>query len=355
MSQPQLVLVTGITGFIAGHIFDQLLEAGYRVRGTARASKLPRLTALNIPNAEFVHVEDLAKDDMTGILQDVDVVIHTAAPLPGHQSPEDTLKTAHDGTLNIVKQAHQAGITKIIVTETFGNAMDPSLVPGFAGITIKDSDWGTVTKEDFLKNVANPFYTYFAAKNLAEQALWAYVDNVNKSEGGGGGLDVTTLLPGFVFGPYSKLLPKPTSAKELGTNLYPYMVMTGRVPPGPAPPFVVDVRDVARAHVRAISLPPASSSTTRKRFLLNGGNYTWLQTAQDLATRTDLLHSRKVQIADFDEFPKMPGVVSVLDTQGAREVLGMEFVEPRRTMRDVVDELVGLVEVWEGRERREVN
>ncbi|KAL8955791.1 MAG: hypothetical protein Q9183_006524, partial [Haloplaca sp. 2 TL-2023] len=31
-----LVLVTGISGYIGSHVADQLLQAGYRVRGTTR-------------------------------------------------------------------------------------------------------------------------------------------------------------------------------------------------------------------------------------------------------------------------------------------------------------------------------
>lgn len=42
-----VVLVTGVNGYIGSHIADQLLEAGYRVRGTTRqVSKAQGLSAL---------------------------------------------------------------------------------------------------------------------------------------------------------------------------------------------------------------------------------------------------------------------------------------------------------------------
>jgi nucleoside-diphosphate-sugar epimerase len=334
----QLVLVTGVTGFIAGQIFQQLLAAGYRVRGTARGSKFQRLNSLNIPDAEFVEVANLADGDLTEALKGVDVVMHTAAPLPGQQSAEDLLKSAVDGTLNIVKQANKAGIKKIVVTETFGNTLHPSLAPGFAGINITDSEWGATSKEDFLKNADNAFYAYFAAKNLAERALWEYaVQNPH--------LDIATILPGFVFGPWSDLLPKPTSTKEFGTNYFPYIVFNGGIPPV-APPFVVDVRDVALAHVRALGLDPVASGTapSEKRFLVNGGNLTWREAAEHISK----VRPEKAKPAPLDSFPELPGVVSTLDTTRAKEVLKItEFIDPKQTIVDVADDIFALLEQLE--------
>ena len=47
--------------------------------------------------------------------------MHVAAPLPGKADAEGSIKTAVEGTLNVVRQAEKAGITKIVVTSTFGN------------------------------------------------------------------------------------------------------------------------------------------------------------------------------------------------------------------------------------------
>ncbi|CAA7262412.1 unnamed protein product [Cyclocybe aegerita] len=330
----KLVLVTGATGFIAGHVIEQALDAGYRVRGTARAGKLQSLQALHVPNLKFVQVDDIAKDDLTKALKDVDIVIHVAAPLPGAASIDDTVNTALEGTLNIVRQAEKAGIKKLIVTTTFGNVMDPTLFPGFAGLTLNDSQWGETTKEEIYKRAENPFYTYFAAKNLGEKALWDFVRAHPH-------LDVATVLPGFVYGPYSKVLPKPKSLQELGTNTFAYNVLKGVSYPPVAPPFVVDARDVARAHILVINLPP-SSDIGSKRFLVNAGNFTWKQTAE---------HYKQVfpseNVLALDGFQDLPGTPSVLDSTKAKEVLGLkQFVEPKKTMEDAAKDLLELAKKW---------
>lgn len=38
-NENKLVLVTGASGFLAGHIINILLEKGYKVRGTVRSLK----------------------------------------------------------------------------------------------------------------------------------------------------------------------------------------------------------------------------------------------------------------------------------------------------------------------------
>jgi nucleoside-diphosphate-sugar epimerase len=64
-----LVLVTGVSGFIGSHVADQLLLAGYRVRGTTRdVSKVKTLSSLweskyGKNRIEFVAVPDMAAPD----------------------------------------------------------------------------------------------------------------------------------------------------------------------------------------------------------------------------------------------------------------------------------------------------
>ncbi len=75
---------------------------------------------------------------------DVDYVIHTASPLAGKASPQDTLqvrvcslvdvfllnsqKTAKNGTLNVLASALKAGISKIVLTSSWGTTLDRKLV-----------------------------------------------------------------------------------------------------------------------------------------------------------------------------------------------------------------------------------
>jgi len=330
----KLILVTGVTGFVAAHVAEQALEKGYRVRGTARGAKLARLQSLKIPNLEFVEVNDLASGDLSEALKGVDIVMHVAAPLPGAASIESTVSTAVDGPLHLVKQAEKAGIEQIIITSTFGNTMDPSLVPGFSGKSINDSEWGTTSKELIFEKAEDIYYTYFAAKNLGERAIWDYAREHPK-------VDITTILPGFIFGPWSKILPPPASAKELGTNTFPYLIVTGNYPPQ-GPPFIVDVRDVAKAHILAIDLP-RSKNIGSKRYLINSGNLTWKEAAE---------HLQKVRpqgkYASLDGYKDLPGPAATLDTTRAQKELGFKsFIDPKKTMEDAADHIFELSKKWE--------
>lgn len=327
----KLVLVTGVTGFIAGHVAEQLLQLGYRVRGTARNQRFAALGSVSHPSLEFVEVNDLAKDDLTNALHGVEIVIHVAAPLPGKASVDETIETAIEGTLNVVRYAEKAGVKKIVVTGTFGNTLDPSMAPAFGGISFGDFDWGKTSKEEiYAKN--DPFYTYFAAKLLAEKALWEFAKTKPH-------LDITSILPGFVFGPWAKLFPLPSSQKDFGTNSFPFMILNGMYPPT-TPPWVVDVRDVAKAHVLALGLPPMDVGT--KRFLVNAGNFTWAEGVEHLAKS----HPGLIK-GPLKGTAGLPGPASKLDTSRAKTVLGLkEFIDPKKMVDDVVDDLIELQKRW---------
>lgn len=58
-----LILVTGVNGFIASHVTDQLIQAGYRVRGTTRdTSKTEWMKEMFGDALEVVVVKDMAAD-----------------------------------------------------------------------------------------------------------------------------------------------------------------------------------------------------------------------------------------------------------------------------------------------------
>ncbi|KAG6807375.1 hypothetical protein H0H93_001649, partial [Arthromyces matolae] len=121
----QLILVTGVTGFIAGHVANQLLAAGYRVRGTTRGDKAKQLTeTIKVPGLEFVRVDDVATDDLSEALKGVYAIAHVASPLPGRTDTDDTLNSAIDGTVHVLKEATKAGIKKLVITSSFGALLD---------------------------------------------------------------------------------------------------------------------------------------------------------------------------------------------------------------------------------------
>lgn len=328
----KLVLVTGITGFIAGQVADRFLAAGYRVRGTTRGAKAKQLNdTVKVEGLEFVQVDDIATDDLSEALKGVYAVIHVASPLPGRTSVDDTLNSAISGTRNILEATVKAGIEKMVITSSFGAIMDPSLRPGFGGITFTGADWGVVSREEAEKMAEDPYYVYFASKVLAEKSIWEFAKDHPQ-------LDIATILPGFVFGPYGKYFPLPTAA-QLGTNGMIYGLVSGGTVP-PIPPFIVDVRDVAKAHVLALNVP--RKPLEQKRYLVNGGNLTW---------REAIAHLNKVRpeikTAAVDAFAELPGPASTLDTTRTNDDLKFgAFIDPKDTIVAAADAIVALQKTW---------
>lgn len=108
------------------------------------------------------------------------------------------------------------------------------------------------------------------------------------------------------------------------------MISKGLTPPA-VPPFSVDVRDVAKAHILALDLP--RMPLQEKRFIIASDNFSWKEAAAHLKkVRPDTTSP-----LDPDSFPPPPGPVSTLDNSRAKQVLKMEFTAPQKTLEDLVD------------------
>ncbi|TFK62519.1 NAD(P)-binding protein, partial [Pluteus cervinus] len=333
--------VTGVSGFIAGHVALAFLEAGYRVRGysnrTARAEKLKKLNqVINVPGLEFTQIDDVATDDFTEALKDVDILVHVASPLAGKGSVDETLTSAVNGTLNALKQAVAAGIEKIVVTSSIAAVYTPGTGRAFDGGIISDSQWGQITREEVHAHASDDFFVYASSKILAERAVWKFAQENPQ-------VDIATVLPSFVYGPFPEHFPLPSSPNALGTNRIVFNLISGEVPI-PSSPFVVDVRDVAKAHVLALSVPrvPEGGDLEQKRFLVASSVYTWRDAAADLKKSRPGL-----KILSPEDIPALPGNFSTVDTTRAREVLGIkEWITPKKTVEDAVDSLVEAQKTW---------
>ncbi|KAG6853183.1 hypothetical protein C0991_006293 [Blastosporella zonata] len=299
---------------------------------TTRGEKVKVLTdTIKVPGLEFARVDDIATDDLTEVLKGVYAVIHVAAPLPGRTNVQDTLDSAISGTQNILEATLKAGIEKIVVTSTFGSLIDPSLAPSFGGINITYKEWGVVSREAAESKADDAYYVYFAAKVLAEKAIWDFAETHPQ-------LDVATILPGFVFGPYAEHYPLPTAA-QLGTNGWIYSIVAGGTPAF-IPPFIVDVRDIAKAHLLALNVP--RKPIGEKRYIANGGNLTWPQAVAHLnKVRPD------IKTAPIEKFGDLPGPASTLDTTHTEEDLNFgEWIKPEDTIVAAADAIVALQKTW---------
>jgi len=243
-----MVLVTGGNGFLALHLIQQLLTAGYPVRATLRSlDKVPTvrqaLTAHMTPNMtqlSFI-TADLTQDTgwvaaMTGVT----TVMSVAAPVfvNGETVAHEVEQAAADGTLRILKAANQAGVKRVVMTGNLGAV-------GFSRLDHQ----GPVTEADWTNPAQPGLSLYERSKLIAEQRAWAYVRQPQVA------VQLTVINAGAMLGP------------ALGTHVSGSFGLVSRLLAGQVTPNyqvnVVDVRDVARLHVLAMQVPVAAN----QRFL----------------------------------------------------------------------------------------
>ena len=248
------VLVTGGSGFIAGHCIVELLEQDYVVRTTLRSLGKEAAVRTVLDDAGMVHGDnlsfvtaDLMSDEgWESALADVDFVLHVASPVqPGHvENEDDLIIPARDGTVRVLRAARDAGAQRVVLTSAF-HAVSWGHPHG--DHTFTESDW-TILDGPGVD-------AYGRSKTLAECAAWDFM------RAHGGAMELCTLLPVAVMGP---VMGKAIS----GSNHLIKMMLDGAMPGFPRLFIpIVDVRDVATAHILAMTTPDAAG----ERFLLSNG------------------------------------------------------------------------------------
>jgi len=248
------ILVTGGSGFIGSHCILQLLAAGYQVRTTVRSLKreadvralLKQGGAEPGDRLSFV-AADLENDaGWPDAVAGCEYVLHVASPIPpGAPKHEDELIVpARDGALRLLRAARDAGVKRAVLTSSFaaiGYGHKPQQAP------FDETNW-TDPASDGVR-------AYAKSKTLAERAAWDFITKE------GGGLELSVVNPVAVLGPV--LGPDYSPSIQLVQRL-----MDGAMPGCPRLYFgIVDVRDVADLHLRAMTHPAAKG----ERFLAVAG------------------------------------------------------------------------------------
>ena len=216
-----LVLITGVTGFLANHVLRAVLEApqNYRVRGTVRSlSKSSALIHDNLPSpdmqkrVELVEVPDTASSDLSKALDGVDYVLHIASPyvIANITDPKkQLLQPAVEGTLNVLKHAADSKTVKRIgITSSFAAVNDfPKGGANRPGHTYTAKDWMPFEESDALEQ--GGAIAYSVSKKLAEKAAWDFVEQQNKA-GKKLNWDICTYNPPMIYGPSTPWQTKKT-------------------------------------------------------------------------------------------------------------------------------------------------
>jgi dihydroflavonol-4-reductase len=238
------VLVTGGSGFVGSHLVLRLLQDGHKVRTTVRsrdreAEARAMLARGGIEAGERLEVlvADLERDEGWKVAAaGCEFVHHVASPLP-FDNPRDVnalVGPARDGTLRVLRAARDVGAKRVVMTSSFA-AIGYGHRPRKE--RLDETDW---------TDVNGPGVTaYIKSKAVAERAAWDFM------AGEGGALELSTINPVGIFGPL--LGPHLSSSVKVIK-----MMLDGGMPLVPRIYVsIVDVRDVADLHVRAMTNPAA--------------------------------------------------------------------------------------------------
>ncbi|KAJ3901175.1 hypothetical protein F5879DRAFT_1049969 [Lentinula edodes] len=325
------ILVTGANGFLGAHIVKEALDNGYIVRGTVRsAAKADELKKI-FPSEKFetVIVPDLIAGDYTEALKDVTALIHSASPFAVEVSDpkKDFLDPAIDGTLNVLRAAHAAGIKRIIVTSTVGTVLSqPELMS--VDYTYGSDDWLPLTYEQAASGTLPGFVVYLASKKYAELAAWDFAKEHPE-------INLTVINPTVIYGPVIHPISSLKSLNASNTIIYSLINGSKAIPPDTVPVFC-DVVSTAQIHVKALE----SKATYGKRVIFTKGPGTVYQMLQIIAKARPELADRLSPIPEADPLAGKP--FSKFDTSIAVDVLGVKGLDLEETVLQTVDSLLEL-------------
>ena len=250
------VLVTGGSGFIGSHTILQLLGVGHQVRTTIRSLKREGdvRALLKAGGAEpgdrlSFFAADLMNDaGWREAAAGCDYVLHLASPLPSSlpKHEDELIVPAREGALRVLRASRDTGVKRVVLTSSFAAI-------GY-GHKVRQAPF---TEADWTNPNGDDVAAYTKSKTLAERAAWDFMGKE------GGALELSVINPVGVFGPV--LGPDYATSIVLVQKM-----MDGALPGAPQLHFgVVDVRDVADLHIRAMTNPAAKG----ERFLGVAGDF----------------------------------------------------------------------------------
>jgi dihydroflavonol-4-reductase len=342
------VLVTGGSGYVASWIIKMLLEQGISVHATVRdPSDSMRVDHLEALEKAFLGKLKLFKSDLLvpgsfdDPMQDCELVIHTASPffITGiKNSEEELIRPAKEGTINVLGSAKRnPTVKRVVLTSSivaiYGDAVDIAMTPG-----------GIFTEKEWNQTSSARHQPYPYSKTVAEKEAW----NIAKEQGQ---WDLLVINPGWILG--SSLSKRKDSMSidfmiQLGKGTYKTGISeswTG----------IVDVRDVAKAHIKAGYTPEASG----RHIVVSGEASLWgiTKILQEHFKDAYPFPQRKVPkflfwlIAPMLGFTrkyviKNTGIRIKFDNSYSKKDLGMSYITIEQTVKDHFQQIIddGLLE-----------
>jgi len=316
------ILLTGANSFLGSHILKSLLSQNLKVRATIISLSdkssyefLYTLCPEKNSNLEIIEADLLSPDAWKTALKGIEYVIHTAAII-AERDQEDAYKPVVKGTLNVLNAAVENGVKRIVMTSS-------------AMVTYYGNEGKVAGPEDWA--VEEECNTFVKSKLRAEKAAWQfYKENEGK-------IELVTVLPGFILGPVHGPCPTETSEKLIADMLSNKLAGISKV----SWP-IVDVRDVAECHIRALRCEKSNG----KRYICSASSV-WMDNIASIMREEfskygyiisrHLLTKSEIVVAALVE-EKTPegladiGVERLVDNELSVKDLGIKYENPEKTL-----------------------
>jgi nucleoside-diphosphate-sugar epimerase len=270
IDQSKPVMVTGATGYVAGWLVKQLLEAGLTVHAavrnpskTEKIAHLEQIAAASKGSIKYFKSDLLEEGSYARAMEGCELVYHTASPFTSNfeDAQRDLVDPAVLGTKNVLEQANKtASVKRVVLTSSCASIYTDAS-------EVKDTPKGMLTEDIWNTTASLEYQPYSYSKTMAERAAWEINEKQSR-------WDLVVINPCLVMGP--PLNPKATTSesfnllKQLGDGT----LKTGVPNVGIG---LVDVRDVANAHFQAGFRPEAEG-----RHITCGHNTSFLELAKAL-------------------------------------------------------------------------
>lgn len=323
------VLVTGGSGFVGSWCVQVLLEKGYTVHTTVRSLEKAKFLLL-LPGASerlsiFPGVDLLTPGAFEEAMSGCEYVLHTASPffvIGGNE--ENLVKPAVEGTKNVLDTCNKLGVKKVVLTAstaciyvTYGTLPEDHVY--------SEKDWSPI---DLLTEKKN---WYCLSKTKAEKLAW------EMSKEAGCSFELATMNPTLIFG------PQLSGQSHLNTScsaIVAYMDASTREIEN-ACKSIVDVRDVAEAHVAALEKDNAMGN----RYLLIGGSPHQSEIANEI--RNALPDRMKKNVPSVISAKQSPTVMAqappnpvLYDVSQSEKLLGIKYHTVSEMIKASVDSLL---------------
>lgn len=331
-AEKQTVFLSGVSGFIAQHVAQQLLETGkFKVIGSVRTKEKAAVLKNNFKdiNLSFVYVEDISKPDAFNEAfekygSEIDYVIHTASPFHFNTTnvEKDLIIPAQIGSSGIFEAAakYAPNLKHFVVTSSHAATVDVKR-NGDHAYKINEESWNPM---EFEEAIQNPLFGYCYSKKVGEKVVWELAKTLNVK------FNVTSVNPVFVFGPQTF---DSSVTEELNTsceiiNKFIHSPVNFNVDEG-SKGYFIDVRDVARAHIAPIL---ASEKFKGQRLILSAGPFgdqsivDVLNEIPQLKGKIPVGHPRRNEIIGDD--------ISGVDNSKTKKLLEFNFISLEHTVKD---------------------